>query len=344
MKLGQILLNQKAITADQLAICLWIQRVWGGPLGRILLSRGYISEDQLVHALSFQLDIPIIRLSGREIPESIVSLIPLSVCEQYLVLPFGRVPESGVVQIAMADPLNVAALERCQHHLDDNVQVFLAGFIDITECMWYNFKTNTRTGSFLLSEIRAMEELHASRERTTDPIEITEAEILSELPVGSYGYPLEEDAYEEISDVDDIIEEEISLVPLPMSPPRWDGGASSDEIADPAKNPDSKDSFQEFKTMDESEVLDSPKEPAISSPDPGAVDEDDCCSELELADFDEIEELGRKGTALPSKAGPPKKPGYMKKNKSNKSSPVDEPTGSKKSEHSTDKSKEHTRK
>jgi MshEN domain len=191
MKIGQILLKQNAITTDQLAISLWVQKVWGGTIGRIMLSRGYVKEEQLLNALSYQLEIPVVHLGDRLIPETLMESIPMKICETNLLIPFGVDPETGVLMVAMADPLDSNALEMCYSHLKKSIRIYLVGFIDITNSMWINNKIHSKNGLSLNSDVMSINEMVVEEFEileeshiTTNTVEITDDEILQEIPVG----------------------------------------------------------------------------------------------------------------------------------------------------------------
>ncbi len=62
-RLIDILINGKLITKEQLNAALEIQKNIGGSLGKILTWQGYISQKDIVVAISQQLNIPPINLS-----------------------------------------------------------------------------------------------------------------------------------------------------------------------------------------------------------------------------------------------------------------------------------------
>ncbi len=138
MKLGQILLQRNAITKEQLAIALWVQERWGGSLGRILLSRGYVVEQDLVDALSFQLGIAAVNLDDRVIPRTVSWLLKQGFCERYMVFPFENEPETGVMKLAMVDPQDRHAISVIESASKCRIRPYLAGFIELTEAIWRN--------------------------------------------------------------------------------------------------------------------------------------------------------------------------------------------------------------
>ena len=61
--LGDILTQDKLISQEQLRECLDDQRRSGRKLGRVLIEKGFITEEQIGEALARQLDMPFINLN-----------------------------------------------------------------------------------------------------------------------------------------------------------------------------------------------------------------------------------------------------------------------------------------
>ncbi len=136
MKIGEILIHQKSITQEDLELALWLQKHWGGLLGRILVSRGFVPEAELVAALSTQLGVPSVNLQGRCTPAGLCRLLPLEACIANLFLAFGQDPDSGTYLIAMADPRDTVALAALRAALSRPFRVHLCGHLELTEALY----------------------------------------------------------------------------------------------------------------------------------------------------------------------------------------------------------------
>jgi type IV pilus assembly protein PilB len=108
-RLGDVLLEQQLVSEPQLKECLALQRSTGQSLAHILVERGYLSEEDLVITLSEQLGIPHIRVSNYNIPKEILKEVPESLARQYQMMPVSVTGD--VLTLAMADPLNIMALD-----------------------------------------------------------------------------------------------------------------------------------------------------------------------------------------------------------------------------------------
>ena len=109
MRLGEILIKKGLITNDRLQEALALQAQRGGKIGSILVSLNYVDKDEAGKALSEQLGVPYVDLRNKNIPDSILELIPDDVCKKHYVVPFSL--EGKKLKVAMVDPLNVFALE-----------------------------------------------------------------------------------------------------------------------------------------------------------------------------------------------------------------------------------------
>ncbi|MDP1633332.1 MAG: MSHA biogenesis protein MshE, partial [Gallionellaceae bacterium] len=62
IRLGDLLVQQKLISLDQLQFALEQQKRSGRKLGRVLVDNAFVSEDQISEAIAKQLNIPYINL------------------------------------------------------------------------------------------------------------------------------------------------------------------------------------------------------------------------------------------------------------------------------------------
>lgn len=123
-KLGEMLVQAKIITPEQLKEALEIQRREGGRLGQHLMKLGYVTEEQITQILSRQYGVPSVNLSKLEIDPEITNLVPVDVCQKYMVMPIRRV--GATLTIAMVDPTNVFALDDIKFMTGLNVEPVVA--------------------------------------------------------------------------------------------------------------------------------------------------------------------------------------------------------------------------
>ncbi len=116
-RLGDILLEERIITAKQLDEGLAKRRESGGFLGQALVELGHIDQDTLTLILVKQCKIPHLNLHEYLISDEVLSLIPAELCVKYRVLPVDKM--RNILTVAMVDPLDIDALSAIRAALPD---------------------------------------------------------------------------------------------------------------------------------------------------------------------------------------------------------------------------------
>jgi general secretion pathway protein E len=105
MRLGEILIDRKLITPDDLARALDIQKERGGEkLGKIMVDLGFIAMRDLVSALAEQLQVPVLALDGPPAVSPELENLAPRFLRQFRCLPVAL--HDHTVTLAMADPLD----------------------------------------------------------------------------------------------------------------------------------------------------------------------------------------------------------------------------------------------
>jgi len=113
-KLGEILVRAGVIDSIQLKSALSEQQRWGNRLGKTLVEMGLVDEATLVRTLAAQLELPMVRLEGKQIGRDVLSLIPADAARAHRCLPLFVKEEDGGVRclhLGMEDPSNLEALD-----------------------------------------------------------------------------------------------------------------------------------------------------------------------------------------------------------------------------------------
>jgi type IV pilus assembly protein PilB len=120
-QIGDILIDEGAITQENLEEALVQQKETGGALGRVLQDMGLVTESQLLMALGTQLDMDVIDdLDSLEISPDVLAMVSKMMAEVYNIIPVSM--EENELVCAMADPLNVHALDDLRFMLNCNVR------------------------------------------------------------------------------------------------------------------------------------------------------------------------------------------------------------------------------
>jgi type IV pilus assembly protein PilB len=132
-RLGEILVKESLITADQLKQALEHQRQNGGRLGTSLMRLGFISDDEITEVLSRQYGVPSINLKYYEVDPTVIKLIPQDTAVRYQIVPLSRV--GSTLTIAMTDPTNVFAMDDVKFMTGFNVEPVVASETSIAEAI-----------------------------------------------------------------------------------------------------------------------------------------------------------------------------------------------------------------
>lgn len=111
LRLGDVLVNSGVISIDDLEKGLSRQKGTGRKLGEVLVDEGLVTEENIAKALSNQLQYDMVELQNVEIEEDILKLVPANVLKKYKVLPFEYSQDNMMLRVAMADPMDIAALD-----------------------------------------------------------------------------------------------------------------------------------------------------------------------------------------------------------------------------------------
>ncbi len=133
-KLGEYLLEAGLITDQQLKEALRRQRQTKEPLGHILARTGMVAEADICRVLNQQLGLPIVDLQAIAIDESVIKLIKEELAKKYTAIPI-ELENRNTLRVAMADPLNAAALEDLRFQSGYFVRPALAPPTEIVEAI-----------------------------------------------------------------------------------------------------------------------------------------------------------------------------------------------------------------
>ena len=106
-RLGDLLLENKVISKEQLETALADQRKSGRRLGRVLIENGYLTEDALLDFLSRQLRIPYVDLRRYTFVPEVVRLIPEAYARRFRAVALRD--EGDAILVGLADPIDIFA-------------------------------------------------------------------------------------------------------------------------------------------------------------------------------------------------------------------------------------------
>ncbi len=157
IRLGEILLERDVINPEKLEVALKEQsnlvRVSSAPgrgymrIGEILIGLGFVSEQNVLSALSYQLGLKYLVFS--EFPKAIPddTYPTMKFMKQYKLVPIGV--EDNVLKIALSDPLDKFVLDSLQVFSGKHIKLFLSSEKDVMEAIEQYFGTDVEMTSIM---------------------------------------------------------------------------------------------------------------------------------------------------------------------------------------------------
>lgn len=138
-RLGAILINAGLLDQDGLQRALNEQRRWGGLLGQYLVQLGLVSEENLVRALSAQYKLPAVSLDPPRLDIGVAKIVPQRICEKHCLICFRADAKNRFLDVALADPAQVDAVDEVRVATQYNVRPHIAGPNAINAAIRYVF-------------------------------------------------------------------------------------------------------------------------------------------------------------------------------------------------------------
>lgn len=131
-RLGDVLLGRNIITQEQLQTALAAQKEKGLMLGEMLVELGYVTQDRLNNVLCEHLHIEFVNLRVADIDDSVVDMLDEAIMRKYTLVPYAYADGSiNTVKVAMADPMNIFAIDDVNMVMGMQVETYLADSSDI---------------------------------------------------------------------------------------------------------------------------------------------------------------------------------------------------------------------
>ena len=109
-RLGELLQSWQAVDEGKLARALEQQASTQTPLGRVLISNGWLDEETLAEAIAYQSDLPRVNLTA-DMVRAQAAMLPVDLAIRHRVIPLGLNKAGGPV-VAVASPLSQEAIDQ----------------------------------------------------------------------------------------------------------------------------------------------------------------------------------------------------------------------------------------
>lgn len=123
MKLGELLVEQGAITEDQLNIALREMKSSKKPLGAVLIDLGFVTDSIVRDALSENIGQRGVDLTNAVLNAESIKLVPQEIARRYTVLPLSYDRENHALTLAMADTFNIVAIDQIMALNGSNLKI-----------------------------------------------------------------------------------------------------------------------------------------------------------------------------------------------------------------------------
>ena len=183
-RLGELLLESKRLTPEQLDRAIAEQRRTGQMLGATLLRLGFLAEGELLTLLQQQLGLPLVDLEQAAADEAALAKIDEAMAKKYGALPL-EIEGRKTLVVAMADPLNVAALEDLRFHSGMFIRPVLAAPSQITQAIERFYHIDSSMNEVLQSIIQDEDDVVVSAVQESE-----ERQAIDELMKEAEGRPI----------------------------------------------------------------------------------------------------------------------------------------------------------
>ncbi|MCM8791807.1 MAG: Flp pilus assembly complex ATPase component TadA [Candidatus Omnitrophica bacterium] len=111
-RLIRLFIDNQILNEEQLRTALQVQKEKGGKLSDIIVELNFVKKSDLTLVLSQGLDLPLMDLKKYKIDPSLAVIIPERVARHYQIIPISKM--GNILTVAMADPLNIFALDHIE--------------------------------------------------------------------------------------------------------------------------------------------------------------------------------------------------------------------------------------
>ncbi|HEV3011200.1 MAG TPA: ATPase, T2SS/T4P/T4SS family [Burkholderiales bacterium] len=121
VRLGDVLVSQKAVSQEQLKLGLEEQKRSGRKLGRVLVDLGFLTEDRIAQALGRQPNLAYVNLKHFNFNRAVVLKLPEAAARRFRALALED--RGAAMMVGMADPTDLFAYDELTRLLKKDIEV-----------------------------------------------------------------------------------------------------------------------------------------------------------------------------------------------------------------------------
>jgi len=131
IRMGEMLLQQKLITEEQLQVALRDQKKTGRKLGRVFVESGFVTEETISGALARQMNIPYVNLRQFNLKLQTVQMIPEMQARRFRAIALGE--RGKALLVGMADPTDLFAYDEIVRLLKRDISLAVVNESDLLQ-------------------------------------------------------------------------------------------------------------------------------------------------------------------------------------------------------------------
>jgi general secretion pathway protein E len=167
MRLGEMLIERRLITEEDLERALELQHERGDKLGKTLVDMGFIAMRDVLAALSDQLGMPLVAIDGPPAASAETEALSPRFLRQFRCLPIDR--QDHTITLAMADPLDFETVSSVRNCTGLKVRTVLAAEQEILDAIdKYYGEAAKSEAEFDMDGAQASEDLEQLRDMASE--------------------------------------------------------------------------------------------------------------------------------------------------------------------------------
>ena len=162
-RIGEILVDQRTITEEQLEMLLEEQQEHPGELlGNVAIQMGLINDEQLAEALAEQFGLQMITLADIVIQPDILAHVTEPMAHLYRIIPISF--KNNILTIGMCDPQKLSVLDELRNFLGYHIRPVVATEKEILAALDRYYGSGTDSVESVISDLLADDDLQAAAE------------------------------------------------------------------------------------------------------------------------------------------------------------------------------------
>jgi type IV pilus assembly protein PilB len=123
----------------------------GKSLVQVMVDYGIVTEEQFYQVIAESLGVDYVNLSGFEVPNETLRLIPAGLAQLHRAFPLGL--SDNTIQVALADPLNPQSAEDLRFALGKEIQIIVAPIYQIEDLIKKHYGTDVASMEEILAQL-----------------------------------------------------------------------------------------------------------------------------------------------------------------------------------------------